>query len=91
MAQYLVTGVAVFIVSKVTEFLLAQGDSVLGVDNLNKAYDVRLTDWRLAQLAGQPGFEFHRLDIAHKDQLEALWQARSFDAVINLAAGAGVR
>jgi UDP-glucuronate 4-epimerase len=94
MAHYLVTGVAGFIASKVTEFLLAEGNSVVGVDNLNKAYDVRLKDWRLAQLGGQPGFEFHWLDIAQKDRLEALWksqQHRSFDAVINLAARAGVR
>lgn len=94
MGHFLVTGVAGFIASKVTEFLLVEGNSVVGVDNLNQAYDVRLKDWRLAQLSGQPGFQFHRLDIAQRDQLEALWkthQARSFDAVINLAARAGVR
>jgi UDP-glucuronate 4-epimerase len=94
MGHYLVTGVAGFIASKVTEFLLAEGNSVVGVDNLNDAYDVRLKDWRLARFSGQAGFEFRRLDIAQKDQLEALWrthQARAFDAVINLAARAGVR
>ncbi len=94
MGHFLVTGVAGFIASKVTEFLLVEGNSVVGVDNLNQAYDVRLKDWRLAQLSGQPGFQFHRLDIAHRDQLEALCKnhpARSFDAVINLAARAGVR
>ncbi|MBK7203313.1 MAG: GDP-mannose 4,6-dehydratase [Anaerolineae bacterium] len=59
MATYLVTGVAGFIASKVAEFLLADGHTVVGVDNLNDAYDVRLKQWRLAQLEGKPGFEFH--------------------------------
>jgi nucleoside-diphosphate-sugar epimerase len=48
MATYLLTGVAGFIASKVAEFLLADGHTVVGVDNLNDAYDVRLKQWRLA-------------------------------------------
>ena len=48
MATYLLTGVAGFISSKVAEFLLADGHTVVGVDNLNDAYDVRLKQWRLA-------------------------------------------
>jgi UDP-glucuronate 4-epimerase len=93
MGHYLVTGVAGFIASKVAEFLLADGHIVTGVDNLNDAYDVRLKQWRLAQLDGQPRFHFHRLDIAHRDQLDLLkgHQDPPFDAVINLAARAGVR
>ena len=110
MAHYLLTGVAGFIASKVAEFLLADGHtpstaltgtaavlrrtSVVGVDNLNDAYDVRLKEWRLAQLEGKPGFEFQRLDITDRKQLRQLWetcQERPFDAVINLAARAGVR
>ena len=94
MATYLITGCAGFIASKVTEFLLSGGHTVVGVDNLNDAYDVRLKEWRLAQLDGQPGFEFHRLDIGDLNNLRALWQDRGaapFDAVINLAARAGVR
>ncbi len=63
MSTYLVTGVAGFIASKVAEFLLTDGHTVIGVDNLNDAYDVRLKQWRLAQLEGKPEFEFHRLDI----------------------------
>ena len=63
MAVYLVTGAAGFIGAKVSEFLLRDGHTVIGIDNLNDAYDVRLKHWRLAQLAGKPGFEFHRLDI----------------------------
>ncbi|MGQ9714428.1 MAG: GDP-mannose 4,6-dehydratase, partial [Anaerolineae bacterium] len=59
----LLTGCAGFIGWKVTEHLLAQGYRVVGVDNLNDAYDVRLKQWRLAQLEGRPGFTFYRLDI----------------------------
>lgn len=66
MSTYLVTGVAGFIASKVAEFLLADGHTVIGIDNLNDAYDVRLKQWRLAQLEGRSGFEFHRLDITNR-------------------------
>ena len=97
MATYLVTGCAGFIGWKVTEFLLAEGHTVVGVDNLNDAYDVRLKHWRLAQLEGKPGFEFHRLDICDREALRGLFNPKcairnpKFDAVINLAARAGVR
>lgn len=94
MAIYLVTGAAGFIGAKVIEFLLADGHTVVGVDNLNDAYDVRLKHWRLAQLEGKPGFEFHRLDITNRQALKELWELRGttpFDGVINLAARAGVR
>ncbi len=53
----------IFIGWKVAEHLLTDGHTVVGVDNLNDAYDVRLKQWRLEQLEGRPGFEFHRLDI----------------------------
>ncbi len=66
MARYLVTGAAGFIGSRVTEFLLADGHSVVGVDNLNDAYDVRLKDYRLKKLVGRPGFTFHRMDISDR-------------------------
>lgn len=97
MATYLVTGAAGFIGAKVTEFLLADGDTVVGIDNLNDAYDVRLKRWRLTQLEGKPGFEFHRLDICDRQGLKALFDTQyavrhtPFDAIINLAARAGVR
>lgn len=94
MAVYLVTGAAGFIGAKVCEFLLREGHTVIGVDNLNDAYDVRLKYWRLAQLADKSGFEFHRLDITDRQELKRLWELRGtapFDAVINLAARAGVR
>jgi nucleoside-diphosphate-sugar epimerase len=92
MSHYLLTGAAGFIASRTAELLLAEGHTVVGLDNLNDAYDVRLKDWRLQRLIGQPGFEFVRADIADRPALEEAW-ARSgpFDAVINLAARAGVR
>lgn len=90
---YLVTGAAGFIGSKVCQQLLARQCRVVGIDNLNDAYDVRLKHWRLAQMEGVPGFEFHRLDICGLDALRQVFahQAAPFDAVINLAARAGVR
>lgn len=97
MGRYLITGVAGFIASRVTEFLLAQGHTVVGVDNINDAYDVRLKHWRLAQLTGRPGFQFHKLDICDRPALADLFRAQcanggaGFAAVINLAARAGVR
>lgn len=90
MAHYLLTGAAGFIASKVAELLLEDGHTVVGVDNLNDAYDVRLKHWRLAQLEDKPGFEFQRLDVVDRSALAALFD-RTFDAVINLAARAGVR
>lgn len=90
MSQYLVTGCAGFIGSKVTEFLLKEGHRVTGVDNLNDAYDQRLKRWRLEQIEGKPGFAFHELDICDREALRQECRDK-FDAVINLAARAGVR
>ncbi|MBI2350366.1 MAG: GDP-mannose 4,6-dehydratase [Deltaproteobacteria bacterium] len=93
----LVTGCAGFIGSKVSELLLAEGHAVVGLDNVNDAYDVRLKQWRLKQLEGRPGLEFHYLDITDREALKVLFlngrerRDRPFDAVINLAARAGVR
>jgi len=94
MCHYLLTGVAGFIASKVAELLLAEGHTVLGLDNMNNAYDIHLKQWRLAQLNGRPGFEFHRLDITNRQKMRVLCESgkkNKFDAVINLAARAGVR
>ena len=90
MTTYLVTGAAGFIASKVCEFLLADGHEVVGIDDLNDAYDVRLKEWRLQQLQGKPDFQFHPVDICNQDQLRNLFSS-GFQAVINLAARAGVR
>lgn len=90
MARYLVTGVAGFIGARVAELLLAAGDTVVGVDNMNTSYDVRMKEYRLKGIKGRDGFEFHRLDISDRKAVEGL-NGKSFDAVINLAARAGVR
>jgi len=82
--------------------LLDEGNYVVGVDNLNDAYDVRLKYWRLEQIKNHPNFTFHRLDICDRDALQGLFGSQfasdqrspaisQFDAVINLAARAGVR
>lgn len=87
----LVTGCAGFIGAKVTELLLEKGQTVVGVDNLNEAYDARLKEWRLAQIRQRPGFIFDQLDIADQEQLAPLFRKHPMEAVINLAARAGVR
>ena len=103
MKRYLVTGSAGFIASKVIDLLLQAGHQVVGVDNLNDAYDTRLKQWRLAQLEESENFRFHRLDIADREAISARFKADSktaagptveqepYSAVINLAARAGVR
>ena len=91
MGHYLVTGAAGFIGSKIVELLLADGHTVVGVDNLNEAYDARLKRWRLERLQ-TPGFVFRQLDICDRDAMrEQVFEGASFDAAINLAARAGVR
>lgn len=77
MACYLLTGVAGFIASKVAEFLLADGHAVIGVDNLNDAYDVRLKHWRLNRIKDHPRFRFQQLDICDRDGLHKLFLAGS--------------
>ncbi len=94
MAHYLVTGAAGFIAHRVSELLLEAGHTVLGVDNMNDAYDVRMKEHRLQRLETRPGFEFLRADIADCVLIEHLRRAasqRPFDAVLHLAARAGVR
>jgi nucleoside-diphosphate-sugar epimerase len=92
MKRYLVTGAAGFIANKVAELLLAEGHTVIGLDNLNDAYDVRLKEWRLNRLRGRSGFCFRQMDICDSGILENLWSEDGpFNAVINLAARAGVR
>jgi UDP-glucuronate 4-epimerase len=90
-ATYLVTGAAGFIASRTTQLLLDAGHTVVGVDNLNDYYDVRLKEHRLAQLTSRPNFTFARLDIEDLSALEPLFTQHRFDAVLNLAARAGVR
>jgi UDP-glucuronate 4-epimerase len=93
--RYLVTGCAGFIASKVVDLLLQAGHEVVGVDNLNDAYDPRLKHWRLDQLRPRQGFSFHQADISNCEAIEPLFAASGglppFAAVVNLAARAGVR
>ena len=93
--KYFVTGVAGFIASQVCSQLLEHGHNVVGVDNLNDYYDVRLKEWRLKQLQNHPNaqnFYFEKLDIENSDSLKGLFKSQGpFDAVLNLAARAGVR
>jgi nucleoside-diphosphate-sugar epimerase len=93
--KYLVTGAAGFIASQVCLELLEGGHRVVGVDNLNDYYDIRLKDWRLAQLSEGPNagnFSFQKLDIEDQEGLKKLFRKEGeFDTVLNLAARAGVR
>lgn len=93
--KYLVTGAAGFIASQVSKQLLDQGVHVVGVDNLNDYYDVRLKNWRLEQLKAHhnaENFSFACSDIEDQAKLANLFQAEGpFDSVLNLAARAGVR
>lgn len=89
--KVLVTGAAGFIGCHLSQALLNRGDTVVGVDNVNDYYDVRLKEDRLALLSPHSAFEFHRLDVADRDGMEALFQQHRFDRVIHLAAQAGVR
>jgi len=90
MGNYLVTGVAGFIANRVAELLLDSGHTVVGIDNLNDAYDVRMKEYRLEKLDARDRFTFFQIDISEKDSVLAL-PNQKFDAVINLAARAGVR
>ncbi len=89
--KILLTGVAGFIGYHVAERLLARGDEVVGLDNLNAYYDVRLKEARLARLTGHPGFSFHRLDLADRAGIEDLFARTRPQRVVHLAAQAGVR
>jgi len=93
MAHYLVTGAAGFIGSRTSTMLIEQGHTVVGIDNVNDAYDPRIKEYRLGKLQALPGFEFVRDDISDKGILnrQAALVSRKFDGVINLAARAGVR
>jgi UDP-glucuronate 4-epimerase len=87
----LITGCAGFIGARTTELALAAGHEVVGVDNLNDYYDVRIKNHRLGPLLKSPGFQFVELDIEDGIGLDRIFTAHRFDAVINLAARAGVR
>jgi len=87
----LITGAAGFIGFHCARRLLSQGHSIVGIDNLNSYYDVRLKHARLAQLEGQPGFTFIKLDLANREGMAWLFRDHNFDVVLHLGAQAGVR
>lgn len=89
--RILITGAAGFIGAALAERLLARGDEVVGIDNLNDYYDVTLKQARLARLNGHPRFRFEKLDIVNRADMARLFREQQFDAVMHLAAQAGVR
>lgn len=91
MTKYLVTGAAGFIGYHTAAHLLARGDEVIGLDNLNDYYDVSLKHARLAQFKGKPSWSFVQLDLADREGMERCFAERKPEVVIHLAAQAGVR
>ena len=89
--KILVTGAAGFIGYHASQALLARGDEVIGIDNLNTYYEVALKDARLALLNGHPGFSFHKMDLADQSGIAALFASERFGRVVHLGAQAGVR
>jgi UDP-glucuronate 4-epimerase len=89
--KILVTGAAGFIGMHTAKRLLDRGDTVVGLDNLNDYYDVRLKEARLGQLTGHDRFRFVKMDVADSDSMSKLFTGEKFERVIHLAAQAGVR
>lgn len=89
--KFLVTGAAGFVGYHTAKALLDRGDEVIGLDNLNNYYDVKLKEARLKQLEGRRGFTFHKLDLADRSGIASLFSEERPVRVIHLAAQAGVR
>ncbi len=87
----MITGAAGFIGSTLALRLLDRGDKVTGIDNLNDYYDVSLKEARLARLTPSKQFNFLKVDISNQEEMRKLFAENHFDAVVNLAAQAGVR
>ncbi|MFH1665503.1 MAG: GDP-mannose 4,6-dehydratase [Candidatus Omnitrophota bacterium] len=91
MTHILLTGAAGFIGARTAENLLDKGYKVLGIDNINDYYDIRLKEYRLDKLKGRENFAFQKVDIEDLEALEDIFRNNNFAGVINLAARAGVR
>ncbi len=89
--KVLITGIAGFIGSFTARRLIDRGDEVVGIDNLNDYYDVRLKQARLARLQGSPGFAFDEVDVADAKAILEIFRTHRPDRVVHLAAQAGVR
>ena len=89
--KILVTGAAGFIGNDLSLRLAARGDEVIGIDNLNDYYDVSLKEARLQRLSDRPRFTFVKLGLEDRPGMARLFDEHQFDAVMNLAAQAGVR
>ena len=89
--KILITGVAGFIGYHLAQRLLADGEKVYGIDNLNDYYDVDLKKARLAQLTPSTNFQFQHLDLNNREEILQIFQEQNFNCVVNLAAQAGVR
>lgn len=91
MKTALVTGAAGFIANRVVHQLLESGVEVIGLDNLNDAYDKRIKEHRVSTLSGKEGYTFYEADIENLYDLKPIFEKHSFDVIFNLAARAGVR
>jgi UDP-glucuronate 4-epimerase len=91
MSKHLVTGAAGFIGYHLCESLLARGDEVVGLDNLNDYYSVQLKRDRLARLQGRDRFSFAEIDLSDAGAMRALFREHAFKVVLSMAAQAGVR
>lgn len=91
MRTILLTGAAGFIASRIGEMLLDDGVYVVGIDNMNDYYDVRMKEYRLKSLKKHKNFSFQKCDIEDVAALKRIFKKNKFDAVMNLAARAGVR
>ncbi len=91
MSKIFLTGCAGFIGQKTAALLLDKGFDVVGIDNMNDYYDVRIKEWRLNLIKNKSNFTFYNMDIENLNEVYKVFSSHKFDAIINLAARAGVR